>query len=154
MAEPENHALHPLREMRGENRAFREKVRESLEQARQERQAMREQLDSITSAVGGLSCIQADQRLHFEELEARVRRIEDRLDMAPAGSQRQTAASPGCQWSGPGIRRGTSGAGRRRRRAGAGPDPDGGDVSPVAAGTAARRKARRRWPRSRPPAEG
>ena len=62
MAEPENHTLHLLREMRDESRAFRKEMREGLDQARQDRQEMRGQLDSIQSAVGGLAYIQADQR--------------------------------------------------------------------------------------------
>ena len=81
---PENHTLHLLREMRDESRAFRKEMREGLEQAGQERQEMRGQLDSIQSAVGGLAYIQADQRLQFEELEARVKRIEEQLGQAPA----------------------------------------------------------------------
>ncbi len=86
MAEPENHTLHLLREMRDESRAFRTEMRNGLEQARQERQEMGGQLDSIQSAVGGLAYIQADHRMQFEELEARVKRIEDKIGLpgAPA----------------------------------------------------------------------
>ena len=86
MPEPENHTLHLLREMRDESRAFRKEMQDGLEQARQERQEMRGQLDSIQSAVGGLAYIQADHRMQFEELEARVKRIEDKIGLpgAPA----------------------------------------------------------------------
>ena len=90
--EPENHTLHLLREMRDENRtsrkemrdenrAFRKEMRDGLEQASRERQEMRGQLDSIQSAVGGLAYIHADHRMQFEELEARVKRIEDKIGL-------------------------------------------------------------------------
>ena len=52
-----------------------------LERAREERQEMRGQLDSIQSAVGGLAYIHADHRMQFEELEARVKRIEDKIGL-------------------------------------------------------------------------
>ena len=84
---PENHTLHLLREMRDEGRAFRKEMREGLEQARQDRQEMRGQLDSIQSAVGGLAYIQADQRLQFEELEARVKRLEDKIGLTGAPAE-------------------------------------------------------------------
>ena len=94
MPDPENHTLHLLREMRDESRAFRkemrdglEEVRGDLEQARQDRQEMRGQLDSIQSAVGGLAYIQADHRMQFEELEARVKRLEDKIGLTGAPAE-------------------------------------------------------------------
>jgi uncharacterized coiled-coil DUF342 family protein len=81
MAEPENHTLHLLREMRDESRAFRKEMRDGLEQARQDRQEMRGQLDSIQSVFSGMAYLQADQRGQIEELAQRVERIEDKIGL-------------------------------------------------------------------------
>lgn len=81
---PENHTLHLLREMRDESRAFRKEMRERFDGVDKRFSGVEERLDSIQSAVGGLAYIQADQRLQFEELEARVKRLEEQLGQAPA----------------------------------------------------------------------
>ena len=82
MPEPENRTLHPLQRIHTKL----EEHDKHFEQASRERQEMRGQLDSIQSAVGGLAYIQADHRMQFEELEARVKRIEDKIGLpgAPA----------------------------------------------------------------------
>ena len=46
--ETENLTLHLLREMREESRRFRAEVQKNFQQAQQERQEMRDQLDSIS----------------------------------------------------------------------------------------------------------
>ena len=80
--ETENLTLRLLREMREESRQFRAEVQKNFQQAQQERQEMRDQLDSIQAAVGGVAYIQADQRLQFEELAARVQRLEEKLGLS------------------------------------------------------------------------
>ena len=82
MPEPENCTLHLLQRIHTEL----EEYDKHFEQASRERQEMRGQLDSIQSAIGGLAYIQADHRMQFEELEARVKRIEDKIGLpgAPA----------------------------------------------------------------------
>ena len=57
MAEPENHTLHLLREMRDENRAFRKEMRERFDGMDNRFSGVEERLDSIQSAVGGLAHI-------------------------------------------------------------------------------------------------
>lgn len=42
---------------------------------------MSEAPDNHQSAVGDLACIQADHRMQFEELEARVKRLEDKTGL-------------------------------------------------------------------------
>lgn len=83
MPEPENHTLRLLQQIH----AKLEGHDEHFERASRERQEMRDQLDSIQSAVGGLAYIQADQRLQFEELEARVKRLEDQLGQTGAPAE-------------------------------------------------------------------
>ena len=77
MAEPENHTLHLLREMR-----------DDLEQARQERHEMRGQLDRIEAAVVGMSYYQAGERgemaAEIEGIKTRLDRLEDKIGLTGA----------------------------------------------------------------------
>ena len=80
MAEPENHTLHLLREMR-----------DDLERAREERQEMRGQLDRIESAVVGMSYFQASERgemaTEIEGIKTRIARIEDKIGLTEAPAE-------------------------------------------------------------------
>ena len=80
MPEPENHTLHLLREMR-----------DDLEQARQDRQEMRGQLDRIESAVVGMSYFQASERgemaTEIEGIKTRLARLEDKIGLTEAPAE-------------------------------------------------------------------
>ena len=92
MAEPENHTLHLLREMREENRAFRKEMRDENRAFRKEMQerfdgmdkrfsGVEERLDRIESVFSGMAYLQADHHGQLEELTQRVERIEDKIGL-------------------------------------------------------------------------
>ena len=80
MPEPESHTLHLLREMREENRQFREEVRERFDQ-----------LDRIETAVVGMSYFQATERgevaTEIEGIKTRLARLEDKIGLTGAPAE-------------------------------------------------------------------
>ena len=87
MAEPENHTLHLLREMRDESRQFRDEVQKRFEEIRERF----DQLDRIETAVVGMSYFQATERgemvAEIEGLKTRLARVEDKIGLTGAPAE-------------------------------------------------------------------
>ena len=66
MPEPENHTLHPLREMRDESRAFRKEGRERFDGMGKRFSGVEKHLGRIESVFSRMACLQADHNGQFE----------------------------------------------------------------------------------------
>ena len=84
MADPENHTLHLLREMRDRF----DQLEARLDRTDSER---REQLDRIETAVVGMSYFQATERgevaTEIEGIKARLARLEDKIGLTDAPAE-------------------------------------------------------------------
>jgi len=84
--DPENHTIHMLREMREENRKFREEVHsrfDTIETSVTEGfTTVNERLDRLESVFAGLSFLHADERGEIEALKTRMERLESKLGLS------------------------------------------------------------------------